>query len=80
MVPSLVAQLDARPTEDQEVAGLTPAGSAKFFRGDLMVKYFLWSFPSADSRRAVVSFLRKNMPNTGYLLRGISLPSKSVVR
>ena len=29
-----VAQLDARPTEDQEVAGLTPAGSATFFHGD----------------------------------------------
>ena len=29
-----MAQLDARPTGDQEVAGLTPAGSATFFRGD----------------------------------------------
>ena len=27
------AQLDARPTGDQEVAGSTPAGSATFFRG-----------------------------------------------
>ena len=29
-----VAQLDARPTGDQEDAGTTPAGSAAFFRGD----------------------------------------------
>ena len=29
-----VAQLDACPTGDQEVAGATPAGSAIFFRGD----------------------------------------------
>ena len=27
-----VAQPDARPTGDQEVAGSTPAGSATFFR------------------------------------------------
>ena len=29
-----MAELDARPTGDQEVACLTPAGSAIFFRGD----------------------------------------------
>ena len=39
-----MAQLDARPTGDQEVAGSTPAGSATFFRGDLIMKYFLRSF------------------------------------
>ena len=39
-----MAQLDARPTGDQEVAGSTPAGSATFFRGDLKKKYFLRSF------------------------------------
>ena len=33
-----------RTTGDQEVAGLTPAGSATFFRGDLIMKYFLGSF------------------------------------
>ena len=33
-VPASVAQLDARPTEDQEVGGSTPAGSATFFCGD----------------------------------------------
>ena len=33
-MPASVAQLDARPTGDQEVASLTPAGSATFFRRD----------------------------------------------
>ena len=42
--PASVAQLDARPTGNQEVAGSTPAGSATFFRGDLLMKYFLRSF------------------------------------
>ena len=32
--PALVAQLDERPTGDQEVEGSIPAGSATFFRGD----------------------------------------------
>ena len=36
-----MVQLDARPTGDQEVAGSTPA---IFFRGDLIMKYFLRSF------------------------------------
>ena len=43
-LPALAAQLDARPTGDQEVAGLTPAGSATFFLGDLIMKYFLPSY------------------------------------
>ena len=67
-----VAQFDAPPTGDQEVAGSTPAESATFFHGD--------SLPSADSRRAVVSFWWKNLHNIGKPLRGLSLPSKSVVR
>ena len=63
--PSSVAQLDARLTGDQEVAGSTPAGSATFFRGDWIKEYFHGhSLPSADSRRAVVSFWRKNVHNT----------------
>ena len=34
----------------EEVAGLTSAGLATFFRGDLIMKYFLQSFsPFADS-------------------------------
>ena len=35
---------NAHPTGDQEVVGLT-AGSAMFFRGDSIMKYFLRSFP-----------------------------------
>ena len=42
--PALVAQLDACPTGDQEVADSTPTVSATFFRGDLIMKYFLLSF------------------------------------
>ena len=38
------------------------------------------SLPSADSRRAVVSFWRKNVHNTGKPLTGLSLPCTSVVR
>ena len=38
------------------------------------------SHPSADSRRAVVCFWRKNVHNTGQPLRGLSLPSKRVIR
>ena len=33
-LPASVAQFDARPTGDQEVAGSTAAGSATLFRGD----------------------------------------------
>ena len=38
---ALVAQLDARPTGDQEVTGSIPAGSATFFRGDWSWNIFL---------------------------------------
>ena len=44
VLPASVAQLDARPTGDQEVAGLTPARLATFFPGDLIAEYFVWSF------------------------------------
>ena len=47
------------PTDDQEVASSTPAGLTTFFQGDLIMKCH--SLPSADSRRAVVSFLQKNV-------------------
>ena len=56
-----VAQLDAFPTGDQEVAGSTPS----------FVEIWSWnifyghSLPSADSRRAVVSFWRRNMHQSG---------------
>ena len=55
MLQASLAQLDARPTGDQEIAGSIPARSATFFRGNLIMKYFLrHSLPSADTRRAVV--------------------------
>ena len=63
-MPASVAQLDACPTGDQEIAGLNLAESATFFRGDFIMKYFLRSFSlSADSRKAVVSFRQKNVHN-----------------
>ena len=40
----LVAQLDVHPTGDQEIANLTLARSATFFREDLIMKYFLQPF------------------------------------
>ena len=40
-----MAQLNVHPTGDQEVAGSTPAGLATFVPGDLIMKYFLRSFP-----------------------------------
>ena len=52
-----------RPTGDQEVAGSTPTEVGNILSRKLIVKYFLRSF--ADSRRAVISFWRKNVHNTG---------------
>ena len=52
-----VGQLDARPTGDQEVAGSTPAEAGNILSWRLIMKYFYsHSLPSADSRRAIVSF------------------------
>ena len=79
-MPATVAQLDAHPSGDQEVAGSTPAWSATFFSvGWSQNISYGHSLPSADSRRTVVSFWQKNVHNTGQLLRGLSLPSKNVV-
>ena len=61
-----VAQLDACLTGGQEVAGSTPTGSATLFRGDWSSSIFYsHSLPSTNSRRAVVRFWQKNVPNTG---------------
>ena len=46
MEPASVAQLDARPTGDQEVAGSTPARSATFFRGNFDHELFSMVIPS----------------------------------
>ena len=53
----------AGPTGDQEVAGLTPAGSATFFPEDLIMKYFLVSFSSFRwfKKGRVVHFWQKNV-------------------
>ena len=42
--------------------------------------FFGHSLPSADARRTVVSFWRKNMHNTGQPLRVLSLPRNSMAR
>ena len=47
-----------RPTGDQKVAGSIPAEVGNILSWRLIMKYF-------DSRRAVVSFWRKNVYNTG---------------
>ena len=65
-LPASVAQLDARLTGDQEVASLTPAEVGNILSLRLIMKYFLWSFsPFRRFKRAVVSFWRKNVHNTG---------------
>ena len=57
ILPASMAQLDARLTEDQEVAGSTLIRSATFIRRDWSWNTFYGhSLPSADTRRAVVSF------------------------
>ena len=61
-----VAQLDVRLNGDNEVAGSSPTGSATFFSGDWSWNNFYgYSLPSADSRRAAVSFWRKDVHTTG---------------
>ena len=56
----VVAQLHVCPTGDLEVAGLTPAGLATFFRGDLIMKYFLQSFsPFRRFKKGSCQFLAK---------------------
>ena len=61
-----VAQLDARPTEDQEVAGSTPAEVGNILSWRFIINIFYsHSLPFADSRRAVVSFWQKNVHDAG---------------
>ena len=65
-MPASVAQLDAPSDWRQEVAGSTLPRSATFFSGDWSWNIFYGhSLPSADSRKAVVSFWRKKVHNTG---------------
>ena len=43
-MPASVAQLDARPTGDQEVSGSTPAEVGNILSWSFIMKYFLRSF------------------------------------
>ena len=65
--PASVAQLDAPSDWRPGGRGFkTPPRSATFSRGDWSWNIFYGhSLPSADSRRAVVSFWWKNVHNTG---------------
>ena len=53
-------------TGDQEVMISAPTEVGNIFSWRLIINIFCGhSLPSADSRRAVVSFWRKNVHNTG---------------
>ena len=55
-----VAQLDARPTGDQEVAGSTPAEVGNILSWRLIMKYFLRSFsPFRWFKKGSCQFLAK---------------------
>ena len=58
--PALVAQLDAHPTGDQEVAGSTPAEVGNILSWRLIMKYFLRSFsPFRWFKKGSCQFLAK---------------------
>ena len=58
--PASVAQLDARPTGDQEVAGSTPAEVGNILSWRLIMKYFLRSFsPFRWFKKGSCQFLAK---------------------
>ena len=64
--PASVASFDALSDWRPGVTGSIPAEVGNILSWRLIMEYFLWSFsPFPDSRRAVVSFWRKNMHNTG---------------
>ena len=55
-----VAQLDARPTGDQEVVGSTPRRVGNILLWRLIMKYFLWSFcPFRWFKKGSYQFLAK---------------------
>ena len=77
--PALVAQLDALPTGDQEVAGSTTAkvGNILLWRFDHEIfSTFVLSLPLIQEGQLSVSGERM----CTILVRGLSLPSESVVR
>ena len=63
--PASMAQLDARPTGDLEVAGSTPPDRQNSFVERTWNIFYGHSLPSVDSRSAVVSFWRKTVHNIG---------------
>ena len=63
--PASVAQLELHPTDDQEVAGSILLGRQHFF---MEMDHEIFSaviLSLTDSRKAVVSFWRKNVHYTG---------------
>ena len=63
---ALVAQLDAPSDWRPGGLGFNPPEVGNILSWRLIMKYFYGhSLPSADSRRAVVSFWRKNVHTTG---------------
>ena len=64
-LPASVAQLDARPTGDQEVAGSTPAEVGNILSWRLIMKYFLRSFsPFRFIQEGQLSVSGERMHNT----------------
>ena len=60
LLPISMAQLDARPTGDQEVTGLIHARSGNISLWRLIMKYFLWSFsPFCCFKKGSCQFLAK---------------------
>ena len=73
-----VAQLDVRLTGDQEVMGSTPTSQQHSFEeiDHEILSSVILSLPWF--KKGCCQFLAKEC--TGYLLRGLILPSKSVVK
>ena len=68
--PALVAQSDARPAGDQEVAASIPTGSGNIHFERLIMKYFLWSFsPFHWFKKGSCQFLAKEF--TQVLVNGL---------
>ena len=67
MLPASVAQLDAPSDWRPGGRGFNPRRGRQhsFVKIDHEIFFYGHSLPSADSRRAVVSFWRKNVHNTG---------------
>ena len=76
-LPASVAQLDAPSDWRAGGHGFNPRRGRQHSFVEIDHEIFSTVI---DSRRAVVSFWRKNVHNTGQQLRGLSLPSKRVVR